>query len=331
MNMLLNMVDEFKQYGIRIVFYHIKKLVLRSDRNEWLYQSSLHKSKSLKELEKDLEKDFEQCNHYEMDFANPQTYCQKVYWLRLYGATPLKTKLADKYLCREYISEVIGDQYNVPLLGAWDSFDEIDFDRLPDQFVLKANHGCGFNYIVKDKNALDKSKAKKRIDEWMKINYALMFCEMQYYKIARKVFAEKYLEQLDGGLYDFKFHCVKGEPLFCELIGERNIRLGTGKQAVYDCEWNLLKFTFGDYDQFDHLIERPKCLDEMLEVARKLSVGIDYVRVDLYEIENRVYVGELTCTPSGGNNPNMTPKSADLELGQRIQLDAPYYLELEKE
>lgn len=328
--MIFKVVNELRTSGIRMVIYHIRMVLTKKEKDIYLYYSFLHKNKSLKELEKDLEKEFEYCNLYKMDFSNPQTYCQKVYWLRLYGGTPLKTKLADKFLCREYINNIIGEEYNVPLLGVWDTFEQVDFDKLPTRFVLKANHGCGFNIIVKNKKTMDKSKVKKLFDRWLNTNYALVYCEMQYYRIPKKIIAEEYLEQLDGGLYDYKIHCFNGQPIFCELIGERDIDKCSAKQAVYDLKWNLLEFTFGDFEQFDHLIDKPKCLEEMIEVSRKLAAEIDYVRVDLYVVDDRIYVGELTFTSSGGNNPNITPKCADLELGRMIHLDAPYYFELEK-
>lgn len=329
--MFFRALKELKEYGIVTTIQHVRMIFFKNLEASYAYYSSKNKNKSLKELEIELKKEFKNCNFYEMDFSNPQTYCQKVYWLRLYGATPLKQKLADKYLCREYVEDIIGEKYNVPLLGVWDDFDEIDFDKLPMQFVLKANHGCGFNIIIKNKNEMNKSHVKKEINKWMQMNYALFFCEMQYYHIPRKIIAEQYLEQIDGGLYDYKFHCFNGKPLFCEVIGERNMDTGDGRQAIYDCKWNLLEFTFGDYKQFNSLISKPKLLDEMVDISAKLSSGIDYVRVDLYMVEDKVLVGELTFTATGGNNPNMTPKNADLDLGKFIQLKDPYYLEIDME
>lgn len=329
--MILRVLNELKEYGAIVVLQHARMVLTKSEVASYAYYFAKNKDKSQRELEYVLEKEFKNCNFYEMDFSNPQTYCQKVYWLRLYGATPLKQKLSDKYLCREYVRDTIGEAYNVPLLGVWDTFDEIDFDKLPKKFVLKANHGCGFNIIIKNKESMNKLNVKYKINRWMKMNYAMFFCELQYYNISRKIIAEQYLEQLDGGLYDYKFHCINGKPLFCEVIGERNIETGDGRQAIYDCKWNKLEFTFGDYKPFDSLIEKPKLLNEMLDVSAKLSLGIDYVRVDLYMVEDRVFVGELTFTASGGNNPNMTPKSADLDLGKLIQLGNPYNLKIGKE
>ena len=329
--MIVRILQELRQYGIVTVIQHVRMVLTQSLEATYAYYYAIHKNRGLKELEVELAEVFKKSNLYEMDFANPETYCQKVYWIRLYGATPLKTKLADKYLCREYIADKIGEQYNIPLLGVWDDFNEIDFEQLPKQFVLKTNHGCGFNLIIKDKDKINKKKIKRKINRWMQMNYAMLFCEMQYYNIPRKIIAERYLEQLDGGLNDYKFHCFNGEPLFCELIGERDWEKGSGKQSIYDCKWNLLEFTFGDYEPFEDLIDKPKCLEEMVDIARKLSCGIDYVRVDLYEVEDRVYVGELTFTATGGNTPNISPKSADGELGKLICLDKPYYVEIIKE
>ena len=135
-----------------------------------------------------------------LDLSRPRTYNEKVQWLKLYDTTPLKTRLSDKYLVRQWISEKIGDQYLIPLLGAWDHFDEIDFDALPNQFVLKANHGCGWLVIVKDKNKFNRGDAKKKFDYWMHTNFA--YCaglELQYRDIKPKIIAERYLEDESGG------------------------------------------------------------------------------------------------------------------------------------
>lgn len=147
-----------------------------------------------------------------LDLDNPRTYNEKIQWLKLYDSTPLKTRLADKYLVRDWVKEKIGEEYLVPLLGVWDSFDEIDFDALPQSFVLKANHGCGWNLIVKDKRLLDREDARRKFQTWMKLNFAYRNgLELHYMNIRPRIIAEAYLENDHDDLNDYKVFCFGGE------------------------------------------------------------------------------------------------------------------------
>lgn len=156
-----------------------------------------------------------------LDLENPKTYNEKMQWLKLYDSIPMKTRLADKYLVREWVIEKIGEEYLVTLLGVWDNFDEIDFDKLPDKFALKANHGCDWNIIVTDKSKFDKEDARRKFKSWLGINFAFRNgLELHYLNIPPKIIAEEYLEDIN--LYDYKFMCFNGEVKFLWVVSDRS-------------------------------------------------------------------------------------------------------------
>ena len=242
----------------------------------------------------------------------------------MYDSTPLKTRLADKYLVREYVREKIGDKYLTKLLGIWSEFDEIDFDELPSQFVLKANHGCGYNCIVTDKSKMNISEMRRKFQEWMDTNYAFEYgFELQYRDIPRVIIAEEYLKPEKGQLSDYKITCINGEPKYIQVINDRDglkIRI-----AVYDTDWKRQKFTFGQ-PAIRGDVPRPHMLDELLEAAGKLSKGFALVRVDLYDLDDReIKFGEMTFTPASGGQKWIYPEYNN-KLGDMIVLPQKYYL-----
>lgn len=258
-----------------------------------------------------------------LNLENPITFNEKIQWLKIYGDVEFMSKLADKYRVREYVAEKIGKQYLIPLLGVWDNFDDIDFKKLPNQFVLKCNHGCEYNIIVKSKEDFNCEKAKIKIEKWMSEDYGIVGgFETQYSLIPRKIIAEEYIEQIDGGLYDYKIHCFNGEPQFIQVIGERDLEKHKGFQMIFDLDWNEQYFTLSYYPKFKHRIEKPSNLKEMLDVSRKLSDGQIYARVDLYDLKNEIKFGELTFTPGSGAYPyNEFWRKEDNEmLGKLIKL-----------
>lgn len=233
-----------------------------------------------------------------LNLDHPCTYNEKIQWLKLYDSTPLKTRLADKYLVREWVKEKIGEKYLVPLLGVWDSFDDIDFDALPQRFVLKANHGCGWNLIVKDKNQLDLEDAREKFNTWMGLNYA--FCnglELHYMHIQPKIIAEEYLENNDRDLYDYKVFCFGGKALHVMHVTDRSVGR---KMTFYDTQWQMQTFARGTLIGHE-AAPRPQRLEELVEVAEKLAQGFAHVRVDFYVLnDGTLKFGELTFTPASG-------------------------------
>ena len=250
-----------------------------------------------------------------MDLDNPKTFNEKIQWLKLYDNSPLKTKLSDKYLVREFIKEQIGDEYLIPLLGVWDSFDEIEFEKLPDSFVLKVNHGSGWNIIVKNKLDFNIKAAKKKFDLWMDINYAYKGFELQYRDIKPKIIAEKYMQDSRGELNDYKIMCFNGEPKFIWIDCGRYTN---HTRNIYDLNWNLQPFTIL-YPALQTDIPKPEQLDKMIELAKKLCLDFPFVRIDFYNIDGKIYLGEITFT-TGNGTEKFTPERYDLELGNILVL-----------
>lgn len=242
---------------------------------------------------------FKRTTGQNLDLENPKTFNEKLQWLKLYDSTPLKTRLADKYLVRDWVKEKIGEEYLIPLLGVWDSFDEIDFDALPNQFVLKANHGCGWNIIVTDKSKFDKADAKKKFDSWMKLNFAYSFgLELQYLNIPPKIIAEAYVENAGNDLYDYKVFCFNGKAESIMFLSERKTGL---KMAFYDLQWNKLPFTYS-FPRNPEDIPKPQNLDLLISLAEKLSEGFAHVRVDFYILnDGTLKFGEMTFTSASGS------------------------------
>lgn len=256
-----------------------------------------------------------------LNLENPTTYDEKIQWMKIYDRNPLKSKLADKVAVREYIEREIGEQYLIPVVGTVDFFDQINFEKLPERFVLKCNHGSGWNEIVRDKSKMDIPKIKRNFDYWMSLDYAFFSgFEMHYKDMERKILIEQYIEQLDGNLYDYKIHCFMGVPKVIQVIGNRDIQNHTAKQAFYDTLWNRLYMDTGDYPLYSKELSAPSKLDEMLEIAKRLSKPFRYVRIDLYEISNQVKFGEFTFTPNSGIY-QWSPKKLDKEWGDMVLLD----------
>lgn len=253
-----------------------------------------------------------------LNWNNLTTYTEKMQWEKIYDLNPLKTQLADKYLVREWVSERIGDEYLIPLIGAWSSFDEIDFDFFPKQFVLKTNHGSGTNIIVKDKDKFSSSKAKRKINDWLRIDFGYnKDFELHYSNIKPMILAEEYLETEFGELQDYKFLCFDGTPMFCWVdMG----RYSNHTRNVYDLDWNLQPWSQETYELYKDPIPRPKNFELMVELARNLSQGFPHVRVDLYNIDGKIYFGEMTFS-NGSGLDRIIPEEYDAMLGSLWKLD----------
>jgi len=233
----------------------------------------------------------------DLNLQNPKTFNEKIQWLKLYDSTPLKTRLADKYLVREWVAEKIGAEYLIPLLGVWDSFDEIDFDKLPERFVLKANHGYHWNYIVTDKSLFNKEEAKAKFDEWLNTNFAFKGLELHYMNIPPKIIADEYLENEENDLYDYKVFCFGGKAEIINYISGRNRDV---KEAYFDLNWRKLPFTTS-FARNNAEISKPKNLELLIELAEKLAAGFPHVRVDFYILnDGSLKFGEMTFTTANG-------------------------------
>ncbi len=235
-----------------------------------------------------------------LNLDQPLSFNEKIQWLKIYDATPIKTRLADKYLVRDWVKEKIGEEYLVPLLGVWDQFDDIDFDSLPNRFFLKCNHGYNYNYPVENKSEFDIKSAKRVFDQWLDTNFAFSSLELQYRDIPRKILAEEYIEQADGKLTDYKIHLFGGVPGIIQVIGDRNPVAHSAKECFLTPQWQPSNRMYHTYDMYEYIPPRPDCLDEMLRISRILAEGFCYVRVDLYELDGQIKFGEMTFTPASG-------------------------------
>ena len=255
--------------------------------------------------------------HKKLDLKNPVTYNDKIQWLKIHDRKPDYTMMVDKYAVRDYIAKTIGEQYSIPLVGGpWKSFKEIDFDALPNQFVLKCNHDSGGLVICKDKAKLDKTAAEKKINKSMHRNFYWANREWPYKDVTPCIIAEKYMVDDSGyELRDYKFFCFDGEPKVMFIATDRNI---STKFDFFDMEFNHLPFTNG-HPCAEKTPEKPKCFEEMKELAKTLSKGIKQVRVDFYEINGKVYFGELTFSHWSGMVP-FEPEEWDYKMGEWIKL-----------
>lgn len=267
-----------------------------------------------------LQKKFKLVFGYDLDLDNPRTFNEKLQWLKLYDRNPEYTIMVDKYRVRKYISEKIGEEYLIPLLGVWDSPDEIDFDKLPDQFVLKCNHNSGIGMcICRNKSELDINKVKSELRKGLKENYYWGGREWPYKDVPKKIIAEKYMEDKNiGALNDYKIFCFDGKAKFMFVATERQNKDTETKFDFYDMDFNHLPFTNG-HPNSKAEIKCPSMLQEMKNIAEILSQNIPHLRVDLYEINGRIYFGELTFSHWSGFVP-FDPKEWDFKFGDLIKL-----------
>ena len=251
-----------------------------------------------------------------IDLKNPRTFNEKIQWLKLNDQRPIKTKLADKYEVREWIKNTIGEEYLIPLLGVWDDFEQINFDQLPEKFVLKATHGCGCNIVVNDKSKFDVHNARTEFKKWYKTNYAYYTGEQHYEKIKPRIIAEQYLENEVGDLYDYKVFCFNGKAKYIMYLCDRKNGL---KMAFYNTEWEKQPFTYS-YPQMEEHVEKPNCLKELIEISEKIAKDFEIVRVDFYILNNgNIKFGEVTLASAGGYC-KWFPKEYNAMLGEMINL-----------
>lgn len=255
----------------------------------------------------------------DIDIDHPKTFNQKMQWMKLYDNPPIKTLLADKYAVRKYVSEKLGDKYLVPLLGVWDSFDNIDFDKLPNRFVLKCTHGSGMNMIVNDKSQFDYDMAKRKFESWMQMNYAYSGFELNYADIVPRIMAEKMLETGDGSqdIPDYKLMCFHGKVKCSFVCSERFSPEGL-RVTFYDTDWKMMPFE-RHYPRSQYPINKPKNYNKMVEFAERLAGDLIFVRVDFYEVDGEIFFGELTFYPGSGVE-EFTPTEWDKTLGDWICL-----------
>ena len=260
-----------------------------------------------------------------LNLKNPQLYQEKLQWLKLYNKKTHYTSMVDKIIAKEVAAKIIGKQYIIPTLGVWDSFDDINFDSLPNQFVLKTNNGGGNVGVVicKDKTLFDKRKARKILNRSLKFNIYNIYREWPYKNIKPQILAEEFMsddtEFNKTGLVDYKFTCFNGVADNVMLCLDRNTN--DPKFYFYDIDWNLLRLNKRGKDApKDFYLPKPDCLAEMFKLAGRLSEGIPFLRVDLFYVNGKIYFGEMTFFPASGFDSNILPET-EIYFGNKINLN----------
>lgn len=269
---------------------------------------------------------------HRLNLRNPKTFTEKLQWLKLYNRKPEYTKMVDKYAVKDYVSGVIGPEYIIPTIGVWNKPEEIDWDSLPNQFVLKTTHGGGSGGVVicKDKETFNKEEAIRKLITSMKSDIYKSFREWPYKNVPKRIIAEKYIasesKTVSKDLPDYKFFCFDGEPKYCQVIRDRHTMETID---FYDMDWNHQDFIGLNPVELDGILSvpcngllpvpRPECFEKMKELCRKLAKGIPFLRVDLYDINGSVFFGELTFYPAAGIG-TFTPEEWTIKLGDMLTL-----------
>lgn len=279
--------------------------------------------------DKFLKRRFKLAMGYDLNLDAPKTFNEKLQCLKLYDRRPEYTIMVDKVAAKEYVAGIIGENYIIPTFGVWDDPDDIEFDALPKQFVLKCNHNSGKGMcICKNKDQLDIDAVKVGLRKGLKENIFFQAREWPYKNVSRKILAEKYMadnvakkfSKGADGLIDYKFYCFNGEPKFL-YVGFANIEDGNKRDLLsfFDFDLNPTPFYRTDHAPFPYKLTKPRCMDDMVEIARRLSHGIPFVRVDMYALDGQPYFSEFTFYPGGGFG-KFNPSEWELQLGEWISL-----------
>lgn len=263
------------------------------------------------EYETALMHDWIKQGNREFNISEPVSYREKMQWAKLYDLYPLKADLTDKVRVREWVKGKIGETYLIPLIGVYDTPEDIPFDTLPSQYVIKMNNSSGMNIIVEDRRKINVGRIKRKLKKWMRIDYSLYAgFQMHYREIKPKILIEQYLSCDSGNLPDYKFMCFGGKVYYCWVDINR---FGDHKRNIYDLEWNLQPWR-QKLENYNGVIEKPKNFDKMVCIAENLCSCFSHVRVDLYNVDGRIFFGEMTFTNGGGMDP-IIPKEYDVMLG----------------
>lgn len=285
----------------KIILKNFFKYILDSD-YRFIINNSLGLTNKIDDLNF-LKKKFKIHMGYELDLNTPKTYNEKLQWLKIYDRNPKYTNLVDKYEVKNLIASLIGEEYIIPTLGVWNTFDEIDFNILPNQFVLKCTHDSGGIVICHDKSQFDFKKAKKKLTKSLRKNYFYQHREWPYKNVKPRIIAEKYInDSITGELRDYKFFAFNGKVKAMFIVTNRAL----GKKSMcldfYDNHFNHLPFT-RSYPNADIPPEKPLNFEIMIELSEKLSVDIPHVRIDFYEVDEKIFFGEMTFFPGSGFEP----------------------------
>ena len=258
--------------------------------------------------------------HHKLNLKNPTRYTEKLQHLRLYEypKNELVKKCASRVDVRDYLSSIGLEEYLIPCLGIYDKFDDIDFNKLPSQFVMKCSHASGFNYIVKDKNNIDKKILKKKFDKWLKTNYGKKTIEMHYAKIKPQIIIEQYIGDIANLPAEYKIHVFNGVAKYLYVVTGRGIDI---RYNNYYIDWTPFDDAqFNGWKKTDYELEKPKNYKKMVEIAELLAKPFPFVRVDLYNINGVIYFGEMTFTPAKGTLI-FDDDNADYEISKWLKIN----------
>lgn len=254
-----------------------------------------------------------------LNLENPITFNEKIQWLKLYDRKDKYVTMVDKYEAKKYVSNIIGNEYIIPTLGIYNSFDEIDFEKLPNEFVIKPTHTSGNVYICKNKKDINYKELKKIVKKWLKRKYYYLHREWPYKDIKPRIIIEKYMSDNKGQeLMDYKLFCFNTIPKLTLVCSER-FSSDNMCETFFDENWNIFNFTEGNH-RIDKSIKKPENYEQMKEIAKKLSENTSFSRIDFYEIKGKIYFGEITFYPNSGFE-KFEPEKYDKIFGDWIKLE----------
>lgn len=263
-----------------------------------------------------------------LNTENPTTLNEKLQWLKFNYRFPLQSIVSDKLLVRDYVAEKIGAEYLIPLLGSWENYDDVDFDKLPEQFVLKCNHDSGGLVVCTDKSKLNHKEAKRKLEKSLKSNFFYIGREYQYRNIKPRIICEQFISDNGKVPMDYKIYCFNGKPdviLVCRDRFSNNSHRAS--YLYFDQDWKFQPLNKEDENLVDVDILKPKNLDKMIEIARELSKDFFFARIDLYNIDGRIYFGEITLSPNSGFDPDIKYET-DLMFGEKLKI--PYWNDIDR-
>lgn len=305
----------YKFFGFTLRLPFLDKYFITQSKSNFLMRDQLSDQK-IRQIATEI---FKEKLGYEPDLDHPRSMNEKIFWMKLNYHNPLVTTCCDKFAVKDYVTEHLGEGFVVPTIASWENPDDIDFDALPNQFALKVNWSSGYNIIVKDKSQLDRQETLEKLHHWMEPqqNSYYQTFNWGYKNMKPVVYAETYMEQVDGQLYDYKFYCCNGKVKFLFIATDRH-KNGRLTYTFFDRDFNQLPFTYGGRNNAENL-KKPEFYEEMIRCAEILSAPFPFVRVDFYETDGRILVGEMTFYSGGGILP-FDPPEWDYKLGEYIQL-----------
>ncbi|MEN0644943.1 ATP-grasp fold amidoligase family protein [Alkalicoccobacillus gibsonii] len=244
-----------------------------------------------------IKKEFKKRQGYELNLKAPQTFSEKIQYLKLYGNLKEVSQYVDKFMVRDYVKSIIGEQFLIPCLYVSDKADTIPFKELPSKFIIKATHSAGQNIIIKNKKEINEFSIKNQINSWLREDFYFATGQKNYKDITPRIIIEEFISDSDGELMDFKFFCFHGKPIFVQVDGDR---FNKHTRNFYDLEWNKIDIKSRNFNNFTLDVPQPSNFDKMVEVVRSLANKFTFVRVDLYNVNGKIYFGELTFTPGNG-------------------------------